>query len=67
MQGWLGGSVLQVSDIGSGHDLTVHGFEPSVRLCVDNQEPGAASDSVSLSLCPSSACVRAHSLFLKNK
>ena len=39
----------------SGHELTVHGLEPNVRLCTDSTEP--ALDSLSLplplSLCPS--------------
>ena len=30
---------------GSGHDLTVHEFEPCVELCADCSQP--ASDSVS--------------------
>ena len=25
-------------DFGSGHDLTVHGFEPRVGLCADSAE-----------------------------
>ena len=33
-------------DIGSGHDLTVHGIEPCVGLCADSMEP--AWDSLSL-------------------
>ena len=36
--GWL--SQLR-SDLGSGRDLAVHGFEPRVGLCVDTWEPGA--------------------------
>ena len=44
--GWLS----QMSDFGSGHDLTVHGFKPRFGLCADSSEPGAASDSVSPSL-----------------
>ena len=36
-------------DFGSGHDLTVRGFEPHVRLCADSSEP--AWDSLSPSLC----------------
>ena len=39
---------------GSGHDLTVRGFEPRIGLCADSSEP--AWDSVSLSPCPSPAC-----------
>ena len=36
-------------DFGSGHDLTVHGFEPHVGLCADSVEP-AWKLSLSLSL-----------------
>ena len=43
VMGRLGGSVGEASDFGSGHDLTVHGFEP--RVC--------PSDPVSRFLCPS--------------
>ena len=39
--GRLGGSVGQVSDFSSGHDLTVHEFEPRVGRCADSSEPGA--------------------------
>ena len=53
-------------DFGSGHDLTVHGFEPHLGLCADSSEPGACCRfCVSLSLCPSPA--HALSLCLKNK
>ena len=68
--GRLGGSVGWVSDFGSGHDLTVHGFRPHVGLCADRAEPGAALDSVSPSLSPSPAHVLPLSLSLslsKNK
>ena len=34
----------------SGHDLTVHEFEPCIRLCVDSEEPAWDSPSPSLSL-----------------
>ena len=47
-------------DFSSGHDLTVHAFEPHVRLPAVSAEP--ALDPVSLSLCPSPA--HARSLFL---
>ena len=43
---------------GSGHDLTIHGFEPRVGLRADSTE--SAWDSLFLSFCPSSA----HALFL---
>ena len=63
-QGRLGGSVGQASDFGSGHDLTVHEFEPRVRLCADSSGPGACFRfCVSLSLCPSPA----HTLSLSQK
>ena len=42
--------MAQLADFGSGHDLTVSGFQPRVGLCADSWEPGAASDSVSPSL-----------------
>ena len=35
-------------DFGSGHDLTVHEFEPCVRFCADSEEP--TWDSLSLPL-----------------
>ena len=37
-----------ILDFGSGHDLTVCGFEPHVGLCADSVEP--AWDSLSVSL-----------------
>ena len=62
----LGGSVGEVFDFGSGHDLPIHGFEPHVGLCVDSWEPGACFGfCVSLSLCPHPALTL--SLSLKNK
>ena len=56
--GRLGGSVGQVSDFGSGHDLTVCESEPYVGLCADPQilclpvsaPPPSHSISVSLSI-----------------
>ena len=50
-------------DFGSGHDLTVHEFEPCVRLCADRVE--TAWDSVSLALCSSPAFSLSLSLSLK--
>ena len=51
-----GGSVLEASNSGSGHDLTVRGFRPRVGLCADGSEPGGCLGfCVSLSLCPSPA------------
>ena len=49
-KGYLGGSVVYVSDFSSGHDLIVCEFEPHVRLCADSSEPGETSDFVSHSL-----------------
>ena len=49
---WVAQSVKHLTlDFSSGHDLTVHEFEPHIRLCTDSVGP--ASDSVSPSLCPS--------------
>ena len=45
--GACGGSVGQVSDFGSGHDLTVRGFEPRQLPAVS---AGRASDPLSSSL-----------------
>ena len=54
--GHLDGSVSWMSDFSSGHDLTVCGFKPRVRLCADSSEPGAHFGfCVSLSLCPTPA------------
>ena len=67
VQGQLGGSVGEVSDFGSGHDLTVREFEPRVRLCADSSEPGAYFRFCgSLSLCPSPAHVLSLSKINKN-
>ena len=63
--GRLGGSVGWASDFGSGHDLTVHEFEPPVGLCADSSEP--ASDSVSPSLSAPSLLVLSLSLKKKEK
>ena len=52
-QGHLGGSVGYVSDFGSGHDLTVCGFEPASGSVLTAQNLEPASDFVSFSLCPS--------------
>ena len=37
-------------DSASGHDLTICGIEPRVRLCADSAEPAWDSFSLSLSL-----------------
>ena len=66
---WVAQSV--VPDFGSGHDLTVHGFEPRVRLCADGSDLEPALDSVSPSLSAPLLLVLALSLSLslslKNK
>ena len=51
-------------DLGSGHEVTFHEFEPHVGLCTDSTEPAWDSLSVSLSLGPSPTCVLARSLSL---
>ena len=46
---WVAQSVeWPTLDFGSGHDLTVRGFEPCLGLCTMSTEP--ASDPLSLSL-----------------
>ena len=50
-------------DFSSGHDLTVPGIEPCIRLCAVNVEP--VWDSLSLSLCPSPAHTQVHAHSLK--
>ena len=63
-KGHLGGSLLCLTlDFSSGHDLTVHEFEPCVRLCADSVEP--AWDSLSLSLSLSAPPLLILSLSLK--
>ena len=61
----LGSSAGYAPTLGfeSGHDLTVHEFEPQVWLCTDNKEPAWDSfiHSFMLALCLSPA------LSLKNK
>ena len=48
--------LVNLSDLGSGHDLTACEFEPRVGLCADSSEPGTCFRfCVSLSLCPSPA------------
>ena len=37
---------------GSGHDLTIHGFEPYKGLCTGSVETAWDSLSLSFSLCP---------------
>ena len=49
-------------DVGSGHDLMVCELEPRVGLCADTAEPVWDSLFLSLSLCPSLAHARSHSL-----
>ena len=56
------------SGFGSGHDLTVRGFEPRVGLCADSSEPGACFGfCVSLFLCPSFARALSLSVSKVNK
>ena len=62
--GHLVGSVSEVSDFGSGHDLTVREFKPRVGLCTDSLEPGACF-GFCVSLCPSTAHVLSRSLSQK--
>ena len=48
---WVAQSVkCPIPDLGSGHRLMVHEFEPHVRLRVDSVEP--AWDPLSPFLCP---------------
>ena len=55
-EGHLGDSVKRLTlDLGSGHDLTVHGFDPRMGLCADIAElslsaPPLLACSLSLSL-----------------
>ena len=76
--GCLHGSVGWASDFSSGHDLTVHEFEPYIGLCADSSEPGASfgfcvsfplplPHSFSLSLSLSLSLARLLTLALKNK
>ena len=44
--GHLGGSVGQVSDFGSGHDLRVPEFEPCIGLAAVSAEPTSDGSSV---------------------
>ena len=50
--GRLSGLVGEASDFSSGHDITVRGFEPHVRLHPDSGEPAWNSFSPSLSAPP---------------
>ena len=62
----LGGSVGGATDLGSGRDLAVRGFEPRVGLCADSSEPGPCSGfCVSLSLGPSPTGTLCLSLTIK--
>ena len=69
MWGHLGGSVSLASDVSSGHDLTVHEFEPLVGLGADSSEPGACFRFrvSSLSAPPLLTFCLSFSLSLKNK
>ena len=51
---WVAQSVEPLTlGFGSGHDLTVHGFEPRISLHTDSAEPAWDSLSPNLALCPS--------------
>ena len=52
-QGAESGNLL-TPDLSSAHDLTVHEFEPRIRLCADSVAPARDSLSPSLPL----ACLR---------
>ena len=52
-------------DVGSGHDLPVHGFEPRVGLWADRSLLGILSLSLSLSLSAPPTLSFFLSLFLK--
>ena len=45
-------SVKRLFDLGSGHNLEVHGIEPRIGLCADSVEPAWDSLSFSLSALP---------------
>ena len=71
---WVAQLVMRPTlDFGSGHDLTVHGIEPCVRLCADSTKPALGSISPSLSVLPlipcTSTCARSlafkYNIFLK--
>ena len=51
--------------VGSGHDLSVGGFEPHVGLCADSSEPAWDFLSLSLSLPLSLCSYPTHALSLK--
>ena len=52
-------------DLGSGYDLTVHGFEPHVGLYADSVEPASDPISPSLSLSLSATSLLTRSLSQK--
>ena len=52
-------------DFGSGHDLTVHGIKPLVRLCADSMESSWNSLSPSVSAPPLLSLLHSLSLSLK--
>ena len=55
-----------MSDFGSGHDLTVRGFEPHVGLCADSSEPGACFGFCALCLSKINKCNK-EIFFFNNK
>ena len=48
--GWLGWFECPALGFSSGHDLTVHEFEPHIGLCADSEEPAWDFLSVSLEI-----------------
>ena len=62
IKGRLGGPVGEASDFGSGHNLTVHGFEPHIKLSAVSAE--LALDPLSPSFFPSPAQFLSPSLSL---
>ena len=63
MPGRLRQLSIMTLDFGSGHDLTVCGFEPRVGLCADRAEP--ACDPLPLLLSTPALLMLSLSLFLK--
>ena len=62
---WVGQWVKRPTlDFGSGHDVTVGGFEPRVRPCAGGLEPAWDSVSLSLSLSAPPPLAHARSLTL---
>ena len=64
---WAAPGWLSPYDFSSGHNLVVREFEFRIGSCADSSELEPASDSVSLSLCPSPAGTMSLSLSKINK